>query len=103
MISSDRKIFEGGSPVERRMIEYGALVEELHIIVFTQSGFENKNLGRNISVYSTNSKSKWHYVADAIRIGKTLEHVNLVTAQDPFEAGFCAWRIAKKFRAKLQL
>lgn len=103
IISSDRKIFEGGSPVERRMIEYGALVEELHIIVFTQSGFENKNLGRNISVYPTNSKSKWHYIRDAYRIGRTLEDIDLVTAQDPFEAGFSAWRIAKKLQAKLQL
>ena len=103
IISSDRKIFEGGSPVERRMIEYGALVEELHIIVFTQSGFENKNPGRNISVYPTNSKSKWHYIRDAYRIGRTLEDIDLVTAQDPFEAGFSAWRIAKKLQAKLQL
>ena len=103
MISSDRKIFEGGSPVERRMIEYGALVEELHLIVFTQSGFENKNLGRNISVYPTNSKNKWHYVRDAVRIGKALGNINLVTAQDPFEAGLSAWRIARKLKAKLQL
>ncbi|MCR4330841.1 MAG: glycosyltransferase [Patescibacteria group bacterium] len=109
MISSDRKIFERGSPVAERVISYGALVEKLHIIVFTRAvsaefeRFENKNLGRNISVYPTNSKNKWQYVRDAYRIGKTLKNIDLVTAQDPFEAGFSAWRIAKKLKAKLQL
>ena len=34
MISTDRKIFEDGRGARSRMIEYGALVRELHIVVF---------------------------------------------------------------------
>ena len=67
------------------MIEYGALVEELHLIVFTQSGFETKSGTKYIGL-SHQLKNKWHYVRDAYRIGRTLEDIDLVTAQDPFEA-----------------
>jgi len=35
MISTDRGILEEGTAVRQRMVEYGSLVEELHIIVFS--------------------------------------------------------------------
>jgi len=103
MISSDKKIFENDSAVQQRMIEYGELVNELHIIVFTEIGFDDKKTGNNVHLYPTNSKNKWHYISNAIRIGKTLKQIDLVTTQDPFEAGFAGWRIARAFGARLQL
>lgn len=115
MISTDRKTFEKNSAVSQRMSEYGSLVRELHIIVFTQEKLKIEDLklkiGANVWLYATNSKSKWHYVGDAIRIGKQILHGNhsletkqwLVTAQDPFETGLVGWRIARTFRLPLQL
>lgn len=117
MISSDRKVFEKGSAVRQRMVEYGGLVGELHIIVFsTRSGNQesklmNEKIADNVFVYPTNSFSRWCYIFDAIRIGKELIAKNyelkakswLVTAQDPFETGLAGWRLARVFKAKLQI
>lgn len=115
MISSDKKIFEEGSAVRSRILEYGSLARELHIVVFSAKELKIINykleIGPNIWAYSTNSKSKWHYVCDSIRIGKQILRGNhsleteqwLVTAQDPFEAGLVGWRIARVFKLPLQL
>jgi len=102
MISTDKKIFEENSSVSRRMIEYGGLVGELHIIVFASDQAERK-ISDNVWVYSTNSKNRWHYIFDAIRVGKKVGNVDLVTAQDPFETGIVGWRLARAAGARLQL
>ena len=49
MISTDRKIFEEGSAVRARMIEYGKLFDELHIVVFTKRNL--KMLKRRMRQY----------------------------------------------------
>ena len=83
-ISSDRNIFKEGSVVRARMIEYGTLFEELHIIVFCPKKLstfppplihrqaDSFQLSTNVRVYPTNSCSKWLYIFDAIRIGKRI-------------------------------
>jgi hypothetical protein len=43
MISTDTKIFEQGSSVRNRMVEYGSLFDELHIVVFTKKGNSYRN------------------------------------------------------------
>lgn len=35
-IGSDRKVFEEGSAVRSRLLDYGRFVEEIHIIVFAK-------------------------------------------------------------------
>jgi len=113
MISSDRKIFDSNSAVSARMVEYGGLVEELHVVVFSKqkSQINSKiKISENTFAYPTNSLSRWFYVFDAIRIGKKITksyklEANswLVTSQDPFESGLAAYKIAKQAKAKLQL
>jgi len=122
MISTDKKILEENSAVRQRMVEYGGLVEELHIVVFAKRKFEIRNsqsetnnkiqISKNTWVYSTDSKSKWAYIGDAVKIGKQiisdtnykLQNTKyLVTAQDPFETGMVGWRLAKKFNLPLHL
>ena len=117
MISTDRKLFEENSAVKRRVVEYGKLVEDLHIIVFNKDfRFEKRLIGNNISVYPTNSKNKLFYIFDAIKIGRKIvenwkskvedssnKNNILVTCQDPFETGFVGWVIAKSKKTKLHL
>lgn len=115
MISTDRKILEKNSEVRQRMIEYGELTNELHIIVFNKYNANNANvipivrIANNVFVYPTNSGNKWLYVRDAVKIGEEIirklkvESRWLITAQDPFECGLVGYRIAKKFRIPLQL
>src|SRR5258708_4904863 len=103
MISTDRTVFAEGSAVRKRFIEYGTLVTVLHIIVFTAVTRRAEALAPNVFLHPTNSRSRFAYITDAMRIGKGLPRPDLVTAQDPFETGIAAWRIAKHQGAKLEL
>lgn len=105
MISTDRKIFESKSGVRARVAQYGALVEELHIVVFSKKGlgFKEQKMSENVWLHPTNSLNRWLYVFDAIRIGKKISDIDLVTTQDPFEAGVVGWRLARACGARLHL
>jgi glycosyltransferase involved in cell wall biosynthesis len=123
MISTDRKILESDSAVRQRIVEYGKLVDELNIVIFNSSTRVASSkyqveriLGTNVTLYPTNSRNRWFYIFDAVRIGRRvignwkLEIGNssnkneiLVTCQDPFETGLVGWWIAKKTGAKLHL
>src|SRR3989344_9055759 len=105
MLSRDAKIFEKESAVRARMIEYGALFDELHIIVFSRRNFQfsifnfqsnqNFQISKNVWAYPTNSTRKLFYIFDAIKISKQvllnvsghMSHV-VITSQDPFETGY---------------
>lgn len=108
-ISSDRKLFEPGSAVRSRTLEYGRLADSLHIIVFTKRslGFREESFPPNIFLYPTNARTRWGYVPHAIMQARKLKrrglHIDVVTAQDPFEAGLAGFFIARIFGAKLHL
>lgn len=105
MISTDKNIFDENSEARQRMIEYGGLAGELHIIVFTKRSFQPQNFG-NIFLHPTNSRNKLLYIFDAVEIGKKILVAGghwLVTSQDPFETGLTGWWLAKKFNLPLQV
>jgi len=111
-IGYDRKTFEQGSAVEARMIEYGKLFEELHLIIFAKKslGFKEKRIAPNVWVYPTNSISRWFYVFDAARLGKRIvfdkkfvRGESVITAQDPFETGLVGLKIKRKWRIPLHI
>ncbi len=111
-ISSDRKLFEYGSAVRSRLLEYGRLAEELHIIVFAKRshGFKMETFPPNIFAYPTNSANRWMYIFDALRISKRI-HTKyqisntdwVVTTQDSFESGLVGYFIARALGARLHL
>jgi len=105
MISSDKKIFEKDSAVRRRIGKYGTLFDSLDAVVFTKrkDGFKATQISKNTWTHPTNSFSRWLYVFDAIRIGRRISHINVVTAQDPFESGLAAFFVSKKTSAKLHV
>jgi len=105
-------IFKTGSAVAERNIAYGKSLGEVHIIVFglKSSRLSSQKISDEVSVYSTQSSSRWFYVFDAIRLGKNIILDNkfvrgeaVVTCQDPFECGFVGWRITQHFRLPLHL
>lgn len=109
MLSADKRLLEDDSPVRKRMVEYGNLIEQLNIIVFTlRSGgilSEHTILGKTV-LYSTASKNKLFYIVDALKIAKKIIFSKkdwLITAQDPFEIGLAAWLISRKFRVPFEL
>jgi len=109
MISTDRKIFEKGSPVALRQIEYAKNYEEVHIIVFALRSSQEVSeisLAPNIWVYSTRSSSRWMYIFDALKLGRFITEkrgIADVTCQDPFETGLVATLIKARHPMKLEL
>lgn len=112
MISSDRNMLVPGSAVSERMKEYGALVDELHIVLLSTSshGHTETKLAKNVTVYPTKSLTRWFYPMDAARIGKKVVFEkkfvrgrSVITVQDPFECGKAGLSIKKKWRLPFQV
>lgn len=100
MFSTDSSILELDSPAQRRMIEYGSLVEKLFIVVLSKERVNSRvlDISQNVRVYSAYFWSAW-------RLGQIFktQGINLVTAQDPFETGLIGYLAARRLKAKLQL
>ncbi|MBX4206386.1 glycosyltransferase [Candidatus Parcubacteria bacterium] len=112
MISSDRSILVPGSAVSLRMKEYGALVGELHIVLLSDRshGLKEAQIAGNVRAYPTNSFANIFRPLDAARIGKRIvkekgfvRGASLITAQDPFECGWAALQIKKRWRLPLEV
>jgi len=110
MISRDNLIFKDGSDVRVRMAEYGALVKRLDIIVFTRKNSvpsvkrgQSIKILENVYAYPTDSKNGLFFIPDSLKIAKLIEKPDIVTAQDPFEAGLSGWLIKRSLGAKLQI
>lgn len=109
-ISTDRNIFKKESAVRARMIEYGSLFDELHIIVFTNKKFNDEQISSNVWIYPTNSWSRWFYIRNAVRIGSRVirnrrfeKTKDVITAQDPFETGLSGLKLKKLFGLPLHV
>lgn len=103
-VSMDRKIFDEESSIRQRMLEYGTLFEHIDIIIFTkkEDNFEEQNIAKNVSLYPTQSRSRWQYINNAISIGKKLNNADYVSGDGP-ETSIVASRIARSHKAKLQI
>lgn len=107
MISTDRLIFTIGSEVRQRLLDYGELFTELHVIVFTNKKlkYKKEQLTDNVFVYPTNSLSRLSYIWRAIKIGETIltnRHDWVIASQDPFETGLVAWWLKRERGIKWQ-
>ncbi len=75
MLSIDSKIFDEDSPVYQKMKDYGKLVDELHVVVYTKARagigeieLAKTQLSSNVFAYPTNTKKRPMYFIDAYRI-----------------------------------
>jgi glycosyltransferase involved in cell wall biosynthesis len=104
-VGSDRSIFDEGSQARLRMIEYGRLFDELHVVIFAKRNLSlNQKLAPNVFVYPTKSWCKIFYIFDAYRIIRKIigdmkvfnSSEWVVSTQDPFEAGLVGnWVVSK--------
>ncbi|MDO8482021.1 MAG: glycosyltransferase [bacterium] len=96
-IGTDRSIFDPNSVSASRMREYGKRFGELEIIVFSlrKPRMPVVRLGENVRVSPTDSFSRVLYVLDAVWIGLALPKPDVISVQDPFEAGIAGWIIAR--------
>lgn len=114
LLSTDQKIFDENSAVRRRIIDYGKIADEIHIVVYTRDKKEEIKISENVYAYPTNTRIKPLYFFDAYRIGKKIirnwsadrriEIGNcLISSQDPFETGLVGYLLKRKFKLPLQL
>ena len=109
-IGNDRNIFNPQSGVAQRMVEYGTIFGELHVVVLALAnlGFHPLKLSNNVFVYPTNSASKLKYIFDAIKIGKELAQSiyfgqTVISTQDPYDTGPVGIALKRKFKLPLQI
>src|SRR3989344_683014 len=111
MISSDRNIAAHGSSAGSRMVEYGGLVEELHIVLLSDSshGLKEVQIGKNVWVYPTNSITSALRPLGAARLGKKIvfdkkfvRGKSLITA-DSIECGWAGLKVKSKWRIPLEV
>ena len=106
MISTDRLIFNEDNVVRARQAEYAKQWSEMHIVVFTGTGFSEQSIGPNCWIYPTNSFTQLMYSLDAIRLGKFISRrrgITHVTCQDPFLTGMVGVHLKKSLGLNLEL
>lgn len=101
-VGSDRNLFETSSAVSLRMKEYASLVDSLNVIVFTKRKFSQKRFA-SFTVYPTRSWSRLLYPFDAFFVARRIERPDVVSAQDPFEAGLAAYFISWYYRTPFEV
>lgn len=111
VIGTDRKIFEEGSAVRERQIEYGRMFDQVHIVIFTTRimKYESRiRLSENVWAYPTNSRNKLFYIWDAFKLGKALSSKlpassSVISTQDSFETGLVGLWLKLRFGLPLQV
>lgn len=125
IISTDQKILQNGSAVRNRMVKYGELFDQMHIVLFScrqgKMGVNNSDalaidalapegihkLADNIFVYPTNSRGRFFYIRDAKKVIKKFlaQDINfdVVSTQDPFETGLVGVYAKKLLNCRLNI
>ena len=105
LLSTDSQVFNNGSAVRERIKEYGTLVEELHVIVYTRPGFKEEIFG-NISLWPTNNKFRAGYFRHVYRLARGIIKNRedwVISSQDPFETGWVGYKLKRQFNIPLQV
>ena len=91
-----------GTPSGQRQELYAQALGQIDDISFTlrSDGFQTR-AAEGLVITPTNSVSRLLYGVDAIRIARKLPRPDVVSAQDPFEAGLVGWLVARMKRVPL--
>ena len=104
MISTDRNLCKAGSGVRLRLEKYAAAAGEIDVILFSLQSHKLAPVDNSkLRIYPTNSVWRVFFMFDALHIAKRLAKPDVVTAQDPFEAGWAGMRIARYFDVPLHV
>lgn len=104
-IGSDRAVCNPASESARRQIAYGAHFDELTIIVFsrTRDALGPVTLAPGVHVIPTQSLSKLTYGLGALRKSLSMPRPDVISVQDPFEAGLVGLVLSKLRRVPLHV
>src|SRR3989344_3201427 len=104
VIGMDRKVFEEGSSVRKRLFSQRELFAELHVIVFARQSHELcAEQHGNLWLYPPNSLARWLYGRDAVARARGVARQrgmtnadSVITAQDPFECALAGYLTSKR-------
>ncbi len=102
-LSIDQKLFEEGSAVAQRFVEYGELFEELRVVVYTKPGFKEKQLAPNVFVYPTNTSFKPLFFFDAYKIALKFVTKDMIVSSQEALTNLVGLRLKRKTGAELQV
>lgn len=99
------------SDTRERHLQYAATLAErrpgshLYMIVHSDAaeGLEPQQLSDNLTIYPTNSRHRYLFFFDILRIGRRLCHqhgIDLVTTQTPFDDGLAGYLLANRYRGQ---
>jgi hypothetical protein len=102
-------VFNANVHAAQRYTGYGALYEEVHIIVPTRTeyAYDVMQLADNVWAYPTHSTKWWMYPYDVYQTAKQqlffggLFRPDVILATDPFELGGIAWFLARIWKRAL--
>lgn len=105
MLSIDRSILERNSPAFLRMREYAKYLDRLVVVVLNTGSKKYIKTG-NLEVYPSNSRNKFFYYYDFLKLVKKndlLAQVEIISAQDPYDTGVLACLVKnKKLKINIQ-
>lgn len=101
---SRRGILVPGSPAYARQKAYAEIFGHLDTVAFSleSDGFHEIRDG-SLRILPTNSVTKYLHILSALRVAHALERPDVVSAQDPFEAGIAAFLVSRCFRVPLHI
>lgn len=104
-IGSDRDIFKRRSAAARRQVAYARHFGRLDIIIFSTRvhGLESGTIAPNVLLHPTSSMNRLLYGWDAARIAWRLPRPDVITVQDPFEAGLIGLLLSRMFNIPLHV
>ena len=101
---SKRGILYPGTPACKRQEAYAKAFGALDIVGFSLKSDGAKFIDvSHLHIHPTNSSSRFLYVLNAIRIARKLPKPDVVSVQDPFEAGIAGWLIARMRKVPLHV
>lgn len=102
-VSNDPRVFDADSKVRARVESYASHMEHLSLL---SPGRETKTTcAGNVTYYSYAQSRLWHLFRLPARVRRIIldEHIDVVSAQDPFEFGLAAILGVKGTKAKVHL
>lgn len=104
MVSTDRLLCTEGSAVRERTALYAQEAGAIDVLVFALADTTCRESSEGaLRIAPTNSYSRILYAYDAYRMARRMQKPDVVTAQDPFEAGVAGWLIARHFGVPLHV
>ncbi len=102
-IGTELAVLSPASPIRKRIFSYGKYFKAMHIVLMSGQTGQGAVKEDNVTVYPTNSPNKLLRYLDALKIGKNVIGVDIVSSQDPFETGFISWLVARHHKVPLHV